>query len=175
MLRAFSTKAKKMASVGAKIPAGLTLFENTPGGAVPTDSLFSGKVVLFAVPGAFTPGCSKTHLPGYVEAADALKKAGASEIVCVSVNDPFVMAEWGVAHKAAGKVRMLADTTGAFTKAMGLEIDLTAALGNVRSKRYSALVVDGVIKALNVEPESAPTGLTCSLADGASKMLAELK
>jgi 2-Cys peroxiredoxin 5 len=110
-----------------------------------------------------------------VAAADALKAAGATAVVCVSVNDPFVMAEWGKAHKADGKVRMLADTTAAFTKAMGLDMDLTAALGGVRSKRYSALVVDGTIAKLNVEPAEAPTGLTCSLADGAKAMLAELK
>ncbi len=85
------------------------------------------------------------------------------------------MAEWGKAHKAEGKVRMIADTTAEFTKALGLELDLTKALGGVRSKRYSALVVDGVIAALNVEPAEAPTGLTCSLADGAAKMLAALK
>lgn len=138
-----------------------------------TADLFKGKVVLFGVPGAFTPGCSATHLPGYVAASAALKAAGASEIACVSVNDPFVMAAWGTAHGAGGKVRMLADTTGAFTKALGLDLDLTAALGGVRSKRFSALVVDGVVKALNVEPDN--TGLTCSLADGAAKMLAELK
>ncbi len=93
-LRTFATKKMAAIAVGAKIPSA-TLHENTPGGAVTTDSIFGAgsKVVLFAVPGAFTPGCSKTHLPGYVEAAEKLKKAGATEIVCVSVNDAFVMAE----------------------------------------------------------------------------------
>jgi len=128
---------------------------------------------VFGVPGAFTPGCSATHLPGYVKHADALKAAGAAAVVCVSVNDPFVMAAWGKAHGADGKVRMLADTNAAFVKACGLDLDLSAALGSVRSKRFSALVVDGVVKALNVEPDN--TGLTCSLAEGAVKMLAELK
>ncbi len=131
-----------------------------------TAELFAGKkVVLFGVPGAFTPGCSKTHLPGYVAAAADLKAKGVSEIVCISVNDPFVMAEWGKAHGADGKVRMLADTTAAYTKSLGLDLDLTAALGNVRCKRFSAVVDDGTVTTLNVEPADAPTGMTCSLAD----------
>jgi 2-Cys peroxiredoxin 5 len=92
--------------------------------------LFAGKkVVLFGLPGAFTPGCSRTHLPGYVANAERLKSEGVDHIVCLSVNDPFVMAAWGEAHQADGKVRMLADTTGAFTKALGLDIDLSQALG----------------------------------------------
>ena len=113
-------------------------------------------MVIFGVPGAFTPGCSKTHLPGYVAAADALKATkGVADIVCVSVNDPFVMEAWGKAHAADGKVRMLADTTGAYTKALGLDMDLTAALGGVRSKRYSAVVDNGVVTKLNVEVREA--------------------
>jgi 2-Cys peroxiredoxin 5 len=128
---------------------------------------------LFGVPGAFTPGCSNTHLPGYVANAEALKAAGANEIVCLSVNDPFVMAAWGKAQNADNKVRMIADTNATLTKALGLDLDLTAPLGSIRCKRFSALVVDGVIKSLNVEPDG--TGLTCSLADGAAKMLKELK
>ncbi len=128
---------------------------------------------MFGVPGAFTPGCSNTHLPGYVANAEALKAAGANEIVCLSVNDPFVMAAWGKAQNADNKVRMIADTNATLTKALGLDLDLTAPLGSIRCKRFSALVVDGVIKSLNVEPDG--TGLTCSLADGAAKMLKELK
>ncbi len=101
---------------------------------------------------AFTPGCSKTHLPGYVAAAESLKATkGVSDIVCVAVNDPFVMEAWGKAHAADGKVRMLADTTGAHTKALGLDLDLTAALGGVRTKRFSAVVENGVVTKLNVE------------------------
>ena len=131
-----------------------------------TAELFAGKkVVLFGVPGAFTPGCSKTHLPGYVSAAADLKAKGVSEIVCISVNDPFVMAEWGKAHGADGKVRMLADTTAAYTKSLGLDLDLTAALGSVRCKRFSAVIDNGTVTTLNVEPADAPTGMTCSLAD----------
>lgn len=91
-------------------------------------------------------------MPGYVAAAEALKATkGVSDIVCVSVNDPFVMEAWGKAHAADGKVRMLADTTGAYTKALGLDLDLTAALGGVRTKRFSAVVENGVVTKLNVE------------------------
>jgi 2-Cys peroxiredoxin 5 len=155
----------KMISVGSKLPAG-TLFVGSPKGAVAVESLFAGKkVVLFGVPGAFTPGCSKTHLPGYVAAADSLKSKGVNEIVCISVNDPFVMEEWGKAHKADGKVRMLADTDASFTKALGLDLDLTSVLGGVRCKRFSAVVDNGVVSKLNVEPSDAPTGMTCSLAE----------
>ena len=116
---------------------------------------------MFGVPGAFTPGCSKTHLPGYVADAAKYKSKGVDEILCVSVNDPFVMAAWGEAQGAAGKVRMLADTNAELAKALGLDVEL-GVLGGTRCKRFSALVDHGVIKALNVEPESG-TGLTCSL------------
>ena len=124
--------------------------------------LATRKVVVFGVPGAFTAGCSKTHLPQYVHDAAAYRAKGVDEIICVSVNDPFVMAAWGEAQGAAGKVRMLADTNGELTKALGLEINLPG-LGGIRSKRYSAIVDKGVVTTLNVEPESAATGLTCSL------------
>ena len=119
-------------AVGDQVPS-VTLFEDSPGGKVELESLCAGKkVVMFGVPGAFTPGCSKTHLPGYVAAAADLKAGGVDEIVCVSVNDPFVMEAWGKDQSAGGKVRMLADTTAELTKALGLELDLTAVLGNVR-------------------------------------------
>jgi peroxiredoxin 5 len=115
------------------------------------------------VPGSWTPGCSATHLPGYVANAEKIKAKGVDEIVCLSVNDPFVHSAWGKAHGADGKVRMLADTNADLTKALGVEIDLTKALGSVRSKRYSAIIEDGVFKTFNVEPDG--TGLTCSLAE----------
>jgi len=118
--------------------------------------------VIFGLPGAFTPGCSKSHLPGYVENFDKLKGKGVEVVACVSVNDPFVMAAWGEAHKATGKVRMLADTCAEFTKAIGLEFDATPILGNVRCKRFSMLVENGVVTKLHVEPDGR--GLTCSLA-----------
>ena len=112
-------------AVGDKLPS-VVLYENSPDGKVELVSLCAGKkVVIFGVPGAFTPGCSKTHLPGYVAAAADLKAGGVDEIVCVSVNDPFVMEAWGKDQSAGGKVRMLADTTADLTKALGLELDLT--------------------------------------------------
>jgi len=150
-------------AVGDKIPS-VNLFENDPGTKVNLSEVCAGKkVVVFGVPGAFTPGCSKTHLPGYVSRAGELKGAGVDEIVCVSVNDPFVMAAWGKDQNADGKVRMLADTSAELTKALELELDLSAVLGSVRSKRFSMLVEDGTISKLNVEPDN--TGLTCSLAE----------
>ena len=112
----------------------------------------AGKTIaLFGLPGAFTPTCSAKHVPGYVEQAEALKAAGVDEIWCVSVNDPFVMGAWGREQKTAGKVRMMADGSAAFTNATGLTLDLTARGMGVRSQRFSMLVKDGVVKALNIE------------------------
>jgi len=148
---------------GDKLPS-INLYEGNPGNKVNIAELFANvkKGIIFAVPGAFTPGCSKTHLPGFVEKFDAIKAKGVDVIACISVNDPFVMEAWGDAQKATGKIRMLADTNGEFTKAISMEIDLSAALGTVRSKRYSLLVENGVVKKVNVEPDGK--GLTCSLA-----------
>jgi len=160
--RGFVTTVANRIAVGDKLPE-VTLFEDTPGGAVSLPTLFSGKKgVLFGVPGAFTPGCSATHLPGYVAHIDALKAKGVAEVACVAVNDPFVMKAWGDAQGATGKIRMLADTCGEFTKAADLELDLAAVLGNVRTKRFAMVVEDGVVVGLEVEPDG--TGLTCSLA-----------
>ncbi|HEX7637186.1 MAG TPA: peroxiredoxin [Burkholderiaceae bacterium] len=108
-------------------------------------------VALFALPGAFTPTCSAKHVPGYVAEFDALRAAGVDEIWCVSVNDAFVMGAWARDQKTAGKVRMLGDGSAAFTNAVGLPLDLTANGMGVRSQRYSMLVVDGVVRTLNVE------------------------
>ena len=109
------------------------------------------KIAIFALPGAFTPTCSAQHVPGYVAQAEALKAAGVDEIWCLSVNDAFVMGAWGRDQKTAGKVRMMADGSAAFTQATGLTLDLTAKGMGVRSQRYSMLVVDGVVKTLNIE------------------------
>lgn len=112
----------------------------------------AGKTVaILAVPGAFTPTCSAQHLPGYVQQAEAFKAAGVDEIWCVSVNDAFVMGAWGREQKTAGKVRMMADGSGEFTRALGLTLDLQAAGLGERSRRYSMLVKDGVVKILNLE------------------------
>jgi len=160
--RSFVTTAANRIAVGDKLPE-VTLFEETPGGAVDLSKLFAGKKgVLFGVPGAFTPGCSATHLPGYLTHLEALKGKGVAEVACVAVNDPFVMKAWGDAQGATGKIRMLADTCGEFTKAADLELDLAAVLGNVRTKRFAMVVEDGVVVGLEVEPDG--TGLTCSLA-----------
>uniref|UniRef100_A0A8C6WWW2 Peroxiredoxin-5 n=1 Tax=Neogobius melanostomus TaxID=47308 RepID=A0A8C6WWW2_9GOBI len=149
-------------SVGESLPA-VEVQEGEPGNKVAMNQLFKGKKgILFAVPGAFTPGCSKTHLPGFVQQAEDLKAKGIQEIACISVNDAFVMAAWGKEHEAAGKVRMLADPTGAFAKVTLFTPIIIFVLGNKRSKRYSMLVEDGVVKKINVEPDG--TGLTCSLA-----------
>ncbi|XP_023415525.2 peroxiredoxin-5, mitochondrial [Loxodonta africana] len=164
--RSFNRAAAAMApiKVGDALPS-VVVFEGEPGNKVNLAELYKGKKgVLFGVPGAFTPGCSKTHLPGFVEQAGALKAKGAQVVACLSVNDVFVTGEWGKAHHAEGKVRLLADPTGAFGKATDLLLDdsLVPLFGNHRLKRFSMVIEDGVVKALNVEPDG--TGLTCSLA-----------
>lgn len=114
--------------------------------------LIKGKrIVIFGLPGAFTPTCSAQHVPSYVAGYDALKARGVDEIWCMSVNDPFVMGAWGKDQKAGGKVRMMADGSAEFTKAVGLELDLTARGLGLRSQRYAMLVEDGVVKSLDVE------------------------
>ena len=116
------------------------------------DDLTRGKkVVLFGLPGAFTPTCSAKHVPGYVANYDKLKAKGVNDIVCMSVNDAFVMGAWAKDQKAAGKVRMMGDGSAAYTKALGLELDLTARGMGVRCQRFSMLVDDGVVKTLNIE------------------------
>ncbi|XP_058924695.1 peroxiredoxin-5, mitochondrial [Kogia breviceps] len=165
-LRGFRSAAVAMApiKVGDAIPP-VVVFEEKPGNKVNLAELFKGKKgVLFGVPGAFTPGCSKTHLPGYVEQAGALKAKGIEVVVCLSVNDVFVTEEWGRAHNTEGKVRLLADPTGAFGKETDLLLDdsLVSLFGNRRLKRFSMVIEDGIVKSLNVEPDG--TGLTCSLA-----------
>ena len=112
----------------------------------------AGKTIaLFALPGAFTPTCSAKHVPGYVDHAAAFQAAGVDEIWCVSVNDAFVMGAWAREQKTAGKVRMLADGSAAFAQATGLTLDLTSKGMGLRSNRYSMLVKDGKVRALNVE------------------------
>jgi glutaredoxin/glutathione-dependent peroxiredoxin len=120
-----------------------------------TDTIFSGrKVVLFAVPGAFTPTCSMNHLPGFVQKVDALKAKGADTVACVAVNDVHVMNAWGKHAGCDGKVMMLADGNGDFAHKLGLDVDLTQAGMGKRSRRYSMIVEDGVVKSLNVEDKA---------------------
>lgn len=119
-----------------------------------TDVIFSGrKVVLFGLPGAFTPTCNMNHLPGFLLAYDDIKAKGVDTIACTSVNDIHVMKAWGKATESEGKILMLADGNGEFAKACGLEFDLTAAGMGIRSKRYSMIVENGVVKTLNIETE----------------------
>jgi peroxiredoxin len=117
-----------------------------------TDELFKGKkVVLFSVPGAFTPTCNAKHLPGFVQNADAFQKKGVDTVACMAVNDVFVMGAWGKAGNADGKVVMLADGNGDFTKAVGLELDGSRFGMGLRSQRYALVAEDGVVKHLAVE------------------------
>jgi len=138
---------------GDKIP-GCTLKTMGEKGPVDisTDEIFTGKkVLLFAVPGAFTPGCSVTHLPGYVVNADKIKAKGVDTIVCMSVNDAFVMGAWGKAQNAE-ELLMLADGNGDFTKALGLELDGRGFGLGTRSQRFAMIVENGTVTHLNVEP-----------------------
>jgi len=143
--------------VGDRIPS-VTLMHMTEKGPGPitTDELFGKKkVVLFALPGAFTPTCSARHVPGYVEHAAEFKKKGIDSIVCLSVNDAFVMGAWGKEQNAAGKVEMVADGNGDLTKKLGLEMDASKFGMGVRSQRYAAVIEDMVVKKLEVEEPGA--------------------
>ena len=167
-----------MLKVGDKLPSGsLSEFVEVEGNgcslgpnSFDLEKTTAGKkIAIFALPGAFTPTCSAQHVPGYVAKAAELKAAGVDEIWCVSVNDPFVMGAWGRDQKTADKVRMMADGSADFAKATGLVLDLTARGMGVRSQRYSMLVVDGVVKTLNIE---APGKFEVS---GADTMLAQAR
>ena len=156
--------------VGDKVPS-VTLKFLSPEGPkeITTDDLFRGKkVAFFAVPGAFTPTCSQRHLPGYVDKAAALKGKGVDTIPCVSVNDAFVMGAWGKDQNVGDKVLMLADGSGDLARAVDLELDATRAGLGKRSQRYSMLVENGVVTALNVE---APGKFEVSDADTMLKAL----
>lgn len=142
--------------VGDKIPS-VTLKRLTDSGMqdVATADVFGGKkVVLFGVPGAFTPTCSMTHLPGYVEHAADIKSKGVDDIVCMAVNDPFVMKAWGENIDKGGAVSMLPDGNGELTRAMGLDMDGSGAGLGTRCKRFSMIVEDGVVKSLDIEPNA---------------------
>ena len=141
--------------VGDALPADVKLKEMGEGGPkdVTVGEIFKGrKVVLFAVPGAFTPTCSMKHLPGFVEKASAIRQKGIDDVVCLSVNDAFVMGAWGEQQKAKGKVRMLADGNGELTQALGLSVDASGFGMGTRSKRYAMIVDDGKVTELLVEP-----------------------
>jgi peroxiredoxin len=141
--------------VGDKIPdvTVQTFKDGKPEPVQTADVLGKGKVVLFAVPGAFTPGCSKIHLPGYVQNASALKAKGVDAIACVAVNDAWVMDAWGRDQGVGDDILMLADGSGEFTKSLGLDVDLSAGGLGVRSRRYAAVLEDGIVTDLQVEPK----------------------
>lgn len=151
--------------VGEKIPSATLTHMTADGPAeITTDQLFSGKkVVLFALPGAFTPTCSAKHVPGFVKQAKAIRAKGVDTIACLSVNDAFVMGAWADNQGTGDKVLMLADGSAQLTKALGMELDLTARGMGVRSHRYAMVVVDGVVKSLHLEPN--PGALEVSSAE----------
>lgn len=156
--------------VGDRIPS-VTLKHLTETGMqeIDTDEIFAGrKVVLFAVPGAFTPTCSAKHLPGFVENADAIRAKGVDQIVCMAVNDPFVMHAWAKANGVNGKLMMLPDGNGALTRALGLEMDGTAYNLGLRSQRFALVAEDGVVRTLNVEK---PGAFEVSSAEAVLKLL----
>lgn len=160
-----------MIEVGNKIPeATLKRLGESGLEDVNTKDLFSGrKVVLFGVPGAYTPTCSRQHLPGYVQHAEEFRNKGVDAIACMAVNDPFVMKAWGESQGADNKVTLLSDGNAELTKAMGLEFDGSGAGLGVRSKRFAMLVDDGVVKALHVEDSPGVVERT-----GAEKLLEEI-
>ncbi|WP_027283568.1 peroxiredoxin [Rubritepida flocculans] len=143
--------------VGDRIPSAKLMQATAEGPKeVTTEEFFGGRtVVLFGVPGAFTPTCSAKHLPGFVAQADALKAKGVDAIACMAVNDVFVMGAWGKDQGVGEKVIMLADGSAAFTKALGLELDLTARGLGVRSQRFALVAKDGVVTHLAVEAPGA--------------------
>ena len=143
--------------VGESIPAMALVKATSDGPAkLSTADLFGGRTVaLFSVPGAFTPTCSARHLPGFVDNAGAMQAKGVDEVVCVSVNDAFVMAAWGKSASADGKVTMIADGNGEFSAALGLTFDGSAYGMGVRGQRFSMIVKDGKVTELNIEPAGA--------------------
>jgi peroxiredoxin len=157
-------------AVGDRIPdvQVMTFGADGPTHVQTAEVLGAGKVVLFAVPGAFTPTCSDYHLPSYLIRNDELKAKGVDAVVCISVNDPFVMGAWGEAQHVGDQVTMLADGNGDFTKAIGLEMDGSGFGLGTRSQRYAAVIEDGVVTVLQVEPGA---GLTVSAADAILELL----
>lgn len=155
--------------IGDKLPD-VTLKVFGSGGMkdIKTGDIFAGKkVVMFGVPGAFTPTCAQQHLPDYLKASNDIKAKGVDEIVCLAVNDPFVMHHWEAVSGASGKIRMLPDGNAEFTKAMGLEMDGSSAGLGTRSKRYLMIVDDGVVSDLEIEEnpgalEAAAAGVCMS-------------
>lgn len=148
-----------MIEVEERIPEATLWLATAQGGEkIATGAYFAGrKILLFGLPGAFTPTCSEIHLPGYIEKSKELRAAGVDAIACLSVNDPYVMAAWGDAAGATGKVDLLADGNGELTRALGLEVDRSATGLGRRCRRFAAVIEDGVFLMLAVEPASGVT------------------
>ncbi|KAF4670358.1 Peroxiredoxin-5, mitochondrial [Perkinsus olseni] len=156
-------------AVGSPLP-NTEVLETGPDDKKTLADVFGKKTgVLFGVPGAFTPTCNQTHLPSYLQQYDELKAKGVEVIACLAVNDSFVMQAWGKATGAEGKIRMLADIKADTAKALGVDFDVTPVLGNVRSKRFAAVIKDGKIAAIEVEPDNV--GASCTLAEDILKHL----
>jgi peroxiredoxin len=153
-----------MVAVGDKIPdvEVRTMGPEGPKAVKTGEVLGKGKVVLFAVPGAFTPGCSKIHLPGFVADADSLKSKGVDTIACIAINDAWVMEAWGESQGVGDKILMLADGNGDFADAMGLSFNGSGFGLGKRSQRYAAVIEDGVIKNLDVEAGGGVDVSSCS-------------
>ncbi|MBP9146452.1 MAG: peroxiredoxin [Thermoanaerobaculia bacterium] len=161
-----------MIEVGDRIPEATIWLASAQGGVrAATGEYFAGrKILLFGLPGAFTPTCSEIHLPGYIAKAEELRAAGVEAIACLAVNDPYVMAAWGEATGATGKVDLLADGNGELAAALGLEVDRSAGGMGQRCRRFAAVVEDGVFLMLAVEPAS---GVTVCGADHLLETLSE--
>ncbi|KAK7482179.1 hypothetical protein BaRGS_00026528 [Batillaria attramentaria] len=157
--------------VGDPLPD-VVLYEGSADNPVKANELYRGKRgVLFAVVGAFTPGCTNTHIPDYLALYDKFKEEDCM-ISCISVNDPYVMGAWAKSTNAEGKIHMLADPRGEFTRAMDMELDCKKILGTNRSQKYSLVVEDGIIQSINVDPDH--TGLACLLCIRTMKNLSAL-
>ncbi|KAL8598263.1 hypothetical protein ACOMHN_035213 [Nucella lapillus] len=152
--------SKRCIKIGDPLPD-VTLYETSPDNAFSAGELYKGKKgIIFAVMAAFSPGCTKAHIPDFLAFYEKFKEEGYI-VSCISVNDPYVMDAWGKFTHADGKIHMLADPQGEFTRAMGMEIECKNLLGTNRSQKYSLVVEDGIIRSINVDPEH--TGLTCLL------------
>ncbi|KAI8369444.1 Redoxin [Radiomyces spectabilis] len=168
--RSFHSAGARYIQAGDRLPS-VQVQRKSPADVVNVRELFenANKAVLFGVPGAFTPGCSKTHLPGYIKKAEELKKKNVDLIACVSHNDAFVMNAWGDSVQNNDAVSLLADFKGELAEALDLSFDATGALGNRRYKRFAAIIEKGVVKQLFVEPDN--TGLNVSLVENVEKHL----
>ncbi|KAJ1973281.1 Peroxiredoxin-5, mitochondrial [Dimargaris xerosporica] len=166
--RGWHSSAVRAIAVGAPLP-NLPLQEGSPANELSALEFFKpySKAILIGVPGAFTPGCSRTHVPGYLEWWDTLRAKGVEAIGCVAVNDAFVMDAWGKSLDDQGHIHFLADPQAQFVKALDLSFDASGVLGGIRAKRFALVLEHGVVKDVQVEPDN--TGLSCSLAPNVAK------